>query len=121
MEWLIFVFIAIGLIFQALGSISLHRFPDAYTRMHGTTKCTTFGSIFIYLAVISYGTVLFFEGKSNYAALSIHTAIAMCLILLTSPVSSHAIARAAHRSGIMPARAVVDRLQEAEKSRGQGK
>ncbi|MDP2973600.1 MAG: monovalent cation/H(+) antiporter subunit G, partial [Candidatus Diapherotrites archaeon] len=44
MEWLIFVFIAIGLIFQALGSISLHRFPDAYTRMHGTTKCATFGS-----------------------------------------------------------------------------
>ena len=37
----------------------LLRFPDLYTRMHATTKATTFGSIFTSLAVIIYGYTCF--------------------------------------------------------------
>lgn len=110
----IYAFLAIGLIFQTLGVMALYRFPDVYTRMHGTTKCTTFGSIFIYLAVITYGLMLTLAGKSSYAVLSVHVLVVMVLLLLSSPAGAHAIARAAHRSGIMPARAVVDRLKEAK-------
>ncbi len=115
MIWLIYVFLAVGILFQTLGSAALHRFPDVYTRLHGATKCTTFGSIFIYLAVMLYGALLAFSGEAAFASLSIHTLVAMLFILVTNPTSAHAIARAAHRSGVKPKFAVVDKLQEAGK------
>ncbi|PIV67874.1 MAG: cation:proton antiporter, partial [Euryarchaeota archaeon CG01_land_8_20_14_3_00_38_12] len=33
-------------------------------------------------------------------------------LLITNPTGAHAIARAAHRSGIMPKQAVTDELKE---------
>ena len=59
MNGLIYTFLAIGAVFNALGSVALLRFPDVYTRIHGATKCTTFGSIFSILAVAVYGIVRF--------------------------------------------------------------
>ncbi len=108
----IYAFLAIGIIFQTSGVIALHQFPDVYTRLHGSTKCTTFGSIFIYLAVIVYGAWFAFSGQPEYAVLSIHTLIVMVLLLVTNPTGAHAIARAAYRSGVMPKGAVVDMLKE---------
>ena len=107
--------LGIGIAFNALGVIGLLRFPDVYTRMHATTKMTTFGSIFTCLAVIVYGLALF-AGKadSQYLTLSIHAFLAMVCLAFTNAVSAHAIARAAHRSGIMPELAVCDRLKEAK-------
>jgi len=55
MQILVYAFLGIGVLFNGLGSIALLRFPDVYTRLHGATKCTTFGSIFTALAVIVYG------------------------------------------------------------------
>ena len=54
-EIIIYICLSIGVIFNTLGVIGLLRFPDLYTRMHATTKATTFGSIFTSLAVIVYG------------------------------------------------------------------
>lgn len=109
---LVYLFLGIGMFFQIMGTLALHRFPDVYTRMHGATKCTTFGSIFIYLGVIVYGILMCFGGQAAYATLSIHTFVVMMLILFTNPTGAHAIARAAHRSGVMPKHAIVDRLEE---------
>ncbi len=108
---LAYLSLAIGLIFQTFGVVALHRFPDVYTRLHGATKCTTFGSIFIYLAVIIIGAIQFFEGNTQGMQLSLHTLLVMLLLLLTNPTGAHAIARAAYRSGIKPALAVVDKLK----------
>ena len=44
--------------------------------------------------------------------LAIHTLVALIAILLTNPTGAHAIARAAHRSGVMPIGAVVDHLKD---------
>lgn len=104
-----YVFLGIGAVFQALGTLALHRFPDVYTRLHGATKCTTFGSIFIYMGIIFYGLL------SSIPELSVHTLVAMMLLLITNPTGAHAIARAAHRSGLLPEKAVVDKLQEERK------
>ncbi len=111
MNWLVYVLIGTGMFFQTLGTLALHRFPDVYTRMHGATKCTTFGSIFLYLGVMLYGALMVFSGETVYASLSAHTFIVMLIILLTNPTGAHAIARAAHRSGIRPAGAIVDKLE----------
>jgi multicomponent Na+:H+ antiporter subunit G len=54
---------------------------------------------------------MWWDGNINGSVLSIHSIFALIAILLTNPVGAHAIARAAHRSGVMPARAVVDDLK----------
>lgn len=99
----------IGLFFDTLGALALHRFFDPYTRLHGATMCTTFGSVFIALAVILYGYSL---GSS---AMVLHTIVALVFLLLTNPTGSHAIARAAYRHGVKPKKAVVDKLRGAMK------
>ncbi len=112
---LIPVFIGIGLVFNALGVIGILRFPDVYTRLHAETKTTTFGTIFLGLAVVIYSlTRLFDTGDGEYLTFIIHTVIAIAALAITNATGAHAIARAAHMSGQKPAPCVVDRLSEAE-------
>lgn len=113
---LTYVFIVIGLFFNVVGCIGLNRFPDVYTRLHAATKCTTFGSIFLILAVIVQSASIWaMEGAFvSQSMLSIHAVMALVLLLITNATSAHAIARAAHRSGEKPARAVVDDLEGKE-------
>ncbi len=108
-----YIFIAIGCFFNLMATIGLHRFPDFYTRLHAGTKCTTFGSIFLILAVIiqSLRIWLITGASSPQSVLTIHAFIALIAILVTNPTGAHAIARAGHRSKIKPARAVVDDLE----------
>ena len=106
---IIYIFIIIGLFFNAVGVFGLHRFPDMYTRLHAATKCTTFGSIFLIMAVITQSAGIWaMEGaQSSQSILSIHGVIALVALLITNATSAHAIARAAYRSGEKPARAVL--------------
>lgn len=107
-----YVFIGIGLFFNLVGAIGLHRFPDVYTRMHAATKCTTFGSIFLILAVIVQSAGIWaLEGSSPQSIMCIHSVLALVALLVTNATGAHAMARAAHRSGEKPARAVVDDLE----------
>ena len=108
-----YIFIIIGLFFNVVGVVGLHRFPDMYTRLHAATKCTTFGSIFIIMAVILQSASIWaMEGAfSSQSILSIHSVIALVVLLITNATGAHAIARAAHRSGEKPVRAVVDDLE----------
>jgi len=112
---IIYLLLAIGVFFNLLAGIGLLRFPDVYTRLHAGTKCTTFGSIFIIGSVILIGLKTWYLGDVNGSVLTIHSAVALIAILLTNPTGAHAIARAAHRSGVMPVNAVIDELQMKEK------
>jgi len=115
-DYLIYIFLGIGLTFNGLGSIGLLRFPDVYTRLHAATKATTFGSIFTSLGVVTWAFAqLYLTGNSANLNLALHTIIAIAALILTNPVGAHAIARAAHRSGVLPKYAVVDRLEEVKK------
>jgi multicomponent Na+:H+ antiporter subunit G len=102
-EIIIYILLAIG--------VGLLRVPDVYTRLHAGTKCTTFGSIFICGSVILLGLKMWYQGSTDGSVLAIHTAGALIAILLTNPTGAHAIARAAHRSGVKPIGAVVDELE----------
>jgi multicomponent Na+:H+ antiporter subunit G len=108
---IVYILLAIGLFFNLLAGVGLLRFPDVYTRLHAGTKCTTFGSIFIIGSVIILGFRSWYLGDVNGSVLSIHSIVALLAILLTNPVGAHAIARAAHRSGVMPVDAVIDELK----------
>jgi multicomponent Na+:H+ antiporter subunit G len=108
---IVYIFLAIGVFFNLLAGFGLLRFPDVYTRLHAGTKCTTFGSIFICGSVILIGLRMWWTGNSDGSILTIHTVIALLAIMLTNPTGAHAIARAAHRSGVKPAGAVIDELE----------
>jgi len=108
----IYTLLAIGVFFNLLAGIGLLRFPDVYTRLHAGTKCTTFGSVFICGSVILLGLKMWIiDGDNGSSALAIHTAVALIAILITNPTGAHAIARAAHKSGIKPVGAVIDELE----------
>ena len=112
LEIIVYLFLVIGVFFNLLAGIGLLRFPDVYTRLHAGTKCTTFGSIFICLSVIIIGLNMWYYGDTSGSSLAIHTVIALIAILITNPTGAHALARAAHRSGVKPVGAVIDDLDK---------
>ena len=108
-EYVIYAFLGINIAFNLLGSFALHRFSEVYTRLHGATKCTTFGTIFAVLAVIVHAVNrLNITGDSKYLQMALHSLVALIALLLTNPTGAHAIAKAAHLSGVKPVRAVID-------------
>jgi multicomponent Na+:H+ antiporter subunit G len=120
-DWALIVmtaFIIISMFFILLGAVGLHRFPDVFTRLHAATKATTFGSIFLALAVIIFAVYRMTEGESqnvgSYITLASHTFLALLALLLTNPTGAHAIARSARRTGVEPEQAVIDEFEEVD-------
>jgi multicomponent Na+:H+ antiporter subunit G len=112
---IIYILLIIGVFFNFLAGFGLLRFPDVYTRLHAGTKCTTFGSIFIIGSVIILGLKMWYLGNVDGSVLAIHSGGALVAILLTNPTGAHALARAAHKSGVKPVSAVVDSLDKNNK------
>jgi len=92
----------IGTIFLFLGSLGIFRLPDVYNRLQAGTKCTTFGSFF---TIIGVGVL---EPGWFWKAL-----IIALFILLTNPISNHALGRASCKSGVpLWGKSVVDKTKE---------
>jgi multicomponent Na+:H+ antiporter subunit G len=84
--------------------VGIVRFPDVYNRIHANT------------VVVVGGAIMTMIGTGIVGGLSIFTIKALLIaafLFLTNPVSAHAIARAAHRSGVkLWQQSVVDKLKE---------
>lgn len=92
----------IGSLFLLLGSIGLIRMPDVFTRIQAGTKASTLGTI---LSLLGIGLI--------YLPIAGKVFLLIVFILITNPVSSHMLARAAHYIGVKKADiTVVDRLAE---------
>lgn len=85
------IIISIGILADLIGCIGLVRFPDVYTRLQASTKCVTLGTCGIFFGVFLY---------YGFTSIGIKALLVMVFIFLTSPVSSHALARAAYKSGV---------------------
>lgn len=91
-----------------VGSVGIVRFPDVYTRIHAQTVTVVGGVILLILSAGILGWWL--EGFTAYTLKAFLIAL---FIFLTNPVGSHAIARAAHKSGVRLWRgSLVDKLGE---------
>jgi multicomponent Na+:H+ antiporter subunit G len=94
----------IGTIFLFLGSLGIFRLPDVYNRLQAGTKCTTLGA---FLTIIGVGIM---EPGWFWKTLLI-----ALFILITNPISNHALGRASRKSGVsLCDRSVVDKTQEFE-------
>ena len=99
---------AIGAIFLFLGSLGVFRFPDVYNRLQAGTKCTTLGA---FLTVIGVGIM-----EPEWLLKAFLIAV---FILLTNPISSHALGRAGKKSGVpLWTGTVVDSSDDFEASGG---
>ncbi len=83
--------IAIGVLFDIFGCIGLVRLPDVYNRLQAATKCVTLGTCFILI-----GSLILLDSLPG----TVKGIVCIAFILITSSTAAHALARAAHRSGI---------------------
>jgi len=83
----------VGGLFFLAGTLGLLRLPDFYSRVHAATKCDTVGAGAILLALAVH--VAPHPEALKLIAL-------LVLVLLSSPTSGHALARAAHDTGLRP-------------------
>ncbi len=87
------VLASVGALFFLIGTIGLLRLPDFFTRTHAATKCDTVGAGSLLFALAVY------QG-ANVANLKI--LVLALIVLVVSPTSGHALARAAFRTGLKP-------------------
>ncbi len=78
-----------GSAFLLLGALGVVRMPDLYNRMQAGTKATTLGNL---LTLIGLGILV-----PSWLPKILLIAV---FVLVTNPISSHALARAAHGAGI---------------------
>jgi len=103
-EILALFFIVVGITFDLFGCIGLIRMPDIYTRLQAATKCVTLGTCGILFAVFV---------KFGLSPAGIKALLCIVFLMLTAPVSAHALARATHRSGVkLHEGAVCDKYAE---------
>jgi multicomponent Na+:H+ antiporter subunit G len=81
----------LGALFLLLAALGLVRMPDLYSRMQAGTKATTLGTL-----LVAVGVALGMPGAWPKMVL-----LAL-FVLLTNPVSSHALSRSAHHQGVDP-------------------
>jgi len=92
----------IGAFFLFLGSLGIFRMPDVYNRVQVGTKCTTMGAC---AAIIGVGIM---EPDWFWKTLLI-----AAFILISNPISSHALGRAACKRNIpLCDESVVDKSKE---------
>ena len=94
-----------GVVFSALGVIGLYRMPDVYTRIHAGAKVIAIGSAFCLIGLAFVSPL----------EIAIRCVAIMLFLYLTTPIATHAAARAAHRSREpMTPSTVIDELRREE-------
>ena len=97
-----------GAIFLFAAGLGVLRMPDSYNRIQTGTKASTLGTILVLIGIGIYHPA--WIGK---------LLLLIFFILLTNPVSSHALARASHHRGVHKTEhTVVDKLHEAKTLNG---
>ncbi len=98
----IWVLLISGSLFVITGGIGLLRLPDFYTRIHAAGITDTMGAWLIILGLCVH---------SGLNLVTVKLVILLFFLVATSPLASHALAKAAYLRGLDPlqGRELVDR------------
>lgn len=93
-----------GLFFSLSGAVGLVRMPDLYCRIQCSSKNVTMGALPLLLAVVvDQGPISAYGSRAVFVAF---------VLFVINPLSAHALARAAYRTGVpMWSGAVVDQAR----------
>lgn len=103
LDILSWAFIVGGVFFIVTGSIGVVRMPDVYCRLHAAGMTDTMGAGFILVGMCF---------QAGLSLLTLRLLIVWAFLLITSPIATHALARAALFGGVTPYRAPVTRSRE---------
>lgn len=81
------IFVALGLVSILMGILGIYRFPNAHTRIHASSLIDNIGMILMLIGIAML--------QQNYVN-SVKVVFMIMMILLLSPVSSHALGKAVH-------------------------
>ena len=104
-------FILTGAFFVIAGAIGILRMPDFYTRIHAAGMTDTMGAEFIILGLII---------QSGFTQTTLKLLLIAFLLFVTSPTATHAIAHAAHLSGLKPKLGPYQAPELEDISKGKG-
>lgn len=91
-EVIVIALAVIGLAFSLSGAVGIWRMPDVYSRIQCSSKTITMGALPVLIAlVVGEGPISSYGGRALLVAV---------LLLVLNPVASHALARAAYKSGV---------------------
>lgn len=94
-----------GSLFLFSAGLGVLRMPDTYNRIQTGTKATTLGTILVLVGLAFL-----------HPAWTFKLIILIFFVMLTNPVSSHALARAAHSIGIFETETtVINQLADSKK------
>ncbi len=91
--------IVAGLFFVLTGTLGVLRLPDVFTRLHAAGMTDTMGAGFLVLAMCL---------QTGWSLVSLRFVMVYAFLLFTSPIATHAVARAAHTGGVGAHRAPVE-------------
>ncbi|HOC02824.1 MAG TPA: monovalent cation/H(+) antiporter subunit G [Candidatus Ratteibacteria bacterium] len=99
-----FALMCFGVIFDAVGCVGLIRLPDLYNRLQASLKCVAMGTSLILL-----GTMVI----AGLSPLSAKAFLCLLFILIISPTTEHALARASYIGGVkLWKKSIVDKFKE---------
>lgn len=102
------LFILAGAIFLFSAGVGILRMPDTFTRIQSGTKATTLGNMLVLIGLAFY-----------HPGWTFKLVLAIYFVLMTNPISSHALSRAAYRIRTpMTPSTSVDMLAEDEAGEG---
>ena len=111
MRYVIDALIIISIFFAFAGAVGLIRMPDAFCRMQSSTNIMTLGILGVVIGGILYSAIYL-----GSASMAIKIGIIGVFYFITSPISSHAIAKGAYKHGVRPEKKMVcDKLEEDDK------
>ncbi len=84
MEIVIGILILVGSFFMLISGLGMLRFKDLFSRMHASTKATSFG-----LLMLIIGVSLYFNEWTVY----LKAILIIIFIYLTAPLAAHALAK----------------------------
>jgi multicomponent Na+:H+ antiporter subunit G len=93
------VAVLLGTGFSVLGVLGYVRLPDVYSRLHATGKVGVFGVVLLLVAAVAWTPLGLGKGL-----------VLIALLLLSGPVTAHALASAAYRTGIPLVQGIRDDL-----------
>ena len=85
------VLLVAGGFFLFVAGLGVLRLPDVFIRMHASTKAGTLG-----VGLVFGGAAVHFGNTADVAI----AGLTIVFLLMTAPVSAHAIARAAYRMNV---------------------
>lgn len=97
MIYVVYAFIGVSLVFALTGVVGMLRFKDSYSRMQVSTCISTLGVLGVIIGAIIYSIA-----KLSDPSMAVKLGVLGLFYILTSPISGHAIAKAAYKKGIRP-------------------